>query len=408
VIERDPVALGAKLQVEAVLEGTIRREGERVRVVAHLVSVRDGSELWAGKFDERLTGILALEDAITERLADALILRLTGAERDLLTKRYTENVEAYQLYLKGRYYSKKHTPEGFKKSVELFERAIRLDQRYALAFAGLAESYHIASETLLPPREAMPKVREMAERALALDPALAEAHLSLGLARAWYDWDFAGAESAFQRSLELNPNFAEAHHYYGVFLALLGQCDQALAELNQAQRLDPLSPNINADFVFPLTCKRQYAPAVARLREAIEIEPNFWVPHFMLGVLLSHQGQWPEARAALNRAGSLSDSPQILAELGRIAALNGDKAQAREALNRLQALSARRYVSPYVMARVYLGLDEKDQALAWLERTYEHRSWWMTFLKFEPGLDGLRSDARFADLLRRVGLSPTL
>jgi TolB-like protein/DNA-binding winged helix-turn-helix (wHTH) protein/Flp pilus assembly protein TadD len=404
--EPDPLNVGRELQVDSVLEGSIQTVGERVRVTVQLVSVAERRHLWGETFDEPLTDMLALEDSISERVAEALALKLNGSDRARLTKRYTDNPEAYQLYLKGRYHAGKVTKEGFDKSIAYFNQAIALDPNYALAYEGLAFAYSLSGDVLLPAREAMPKAGEAARRALMLDDTIAEAHSDLGLVHFWYDWDWPGAEREFQRAIELNPNQVTTRNWYAFFLTCMGRFDEAFAENKHAQEIDPLHSDLELELGLNAYFARQYDQAIAHLRSAIEIEPNHWPPYANLGRAYEATGALTEAVAALVRAGQIeADVPEILGNLGHVYAASGRHAEAEHILAELQSAGRRGYVEPYNVALVYAGLGDKDRAFAWLEKAYAERSFYITWLKVDPELDGLRGDRRFAELLRRAGLA---
>jgi len=405
-LQQDPVAAGRELQVEAVLDGSIQRVGDRVRVTVRLLNVQDGTSLWADKFDEPFTNIFALQDAISERVAAALPLNLSGEEKARLSRHFTENTEAYQLYLKGRYFWNKRTEEGFRKGIDYFNQAIRDDPNYALAYTGMSDCYALLSDFgFMPPREGFPKAKEAATRALAIDEKLAEAHTSLGHVKRDYDWDWPGAEQEFKRAIELNPNELSAHQWYAVYLSALGRHQEAIAEIKRALDLDPLSLPVNAVTARVLYLARQYDEAIEQSRKTIEMDRRFPTIYQNLGQSYEQKGMYAQAVATfqeLNKVGTGNHSG--LAFLGRADALAGKTDEARKILAQLRELSARRYVSPYRVAMIYAGLGDKEQALAWLERAYQQRVHNMIFLKVEPELDGLRSDPRFEDLRGRVGL----
>lgn len=402
----DPVAAGRELQVASVLEGSIQKSGDRIRVTVQLVSVPDGTPLWGEKFDENLTNIFAVQDSISERLTRALTLKLTGDEKMLLTKHHTENAEAYQLYLKGRYHWNKRTPEDIKKGIAQFEQAIALDPNYALAYAGLADCYAVFSSVNgLPSKEAGAQARQAAMKALELDGTLVEAHTTLANLRMYYDWDWSGAESEFKKAIELNPSYATAHHWYSNYLIFMGRADEAFAEIGRAQELDPLSPIINEVVGWHRHLARRYDEAVELQKKALDLEPNFAVAHFGLATTYEQKGMYDRAIEEFKEAVRLSPNDlDNLAGLGHAYAVSGKRAEALQVLGELQARSKLRFVSAFHFAVIYAGLGDKDQALEWLEKAYEEHSWWMPHLKVEPRMDSLRADPRFIDLLRRLRL----
>jgi TolB-like protein/Tfp pilus assembly protein PilF len=403
-LQQDPVAAGRELQVEAVLDGSIQRVGDRVRVTVRLLNVQDGTSLWADKFDEPFTNIFALQDSISERVAAALPLNLSGEEKARLARHYTENTEAFQLYLKGRYFWNKRTEEGFRKGIDYFSQAIRDDPNYALAYAGMSDCYALLSDSgVMTPKEGFPKAKEAATRALAIDEKLAEAHTSLGRVKRDYDWDWPGAEQEFKRAIELNPNYPSAHQWYAVYLSALGRHQEAIAEIKRALELDPLSLPVNSVTGRVLYLARQYDEAIEQSRKTIEMDPRFATAYQDLGQSYEQKGMYAEAVATFQELNKVVPG-RGLAFLARADALVGKTDEARKILAQLKERSARRYVSPYQVAMIYAGLGDKEQTLVWLEKAYQQRVWAMVFLKVEPELDGLRSDPRFVDLMGRVGL----
>lgn len=409
--EADPVAAGRELGVESVLEGTIQKVGDRVRVNVQLVSVRDAVPLWADKFDEDFTDILAVEDAISARVAGALTLRLTGDEQELLAKHYTEDTEAHQAYLKGRFYWNKRTEETLRKGIEYFEQAVAKDPGYALAYAGLADSYILlGSFGLLPPKACYPRAQAAAQQALALDDALAEAHTSLGFVKYYFDWDWAGGEREFRRAIELNPNYPTGHHWYALYLATAGRMDEAIAEIRRAQKLDPVSLIINTDVGVVFFCARQFDQAIEQYRRALEMDPNFYHAHRLLRMVYEQKGMLEEALTEHLRESALAgkndrETREEIAALKRAYAESGWKGYWQKRLDELKAQSKKKYVSPYAIAREYALLGDRDQAFTWLEKAYQDRVPELSNLKAAPAFDGLRSDPRHADLLRRIGMA---
>jgi TolB-like protein/DNA-binding winged helix-turn-helix (wHTH) protein/Flp pilus assembly protein TadD len=407
--EQDSLEAGREQRVDAVLEGSMQRLGDKIRLTVRLLRVEDGSPLWADKFDEKISDIFAVQDHVSERVAGVLTLELTGADRKLLAKRYTENTEAYQLYLKGRYYLGKYDEEGSKRGLEFFKAAIDIDPNYALAYAGLADAYYGLSNLYLPPTEAMPKARVAALKALELDETLAEGHASLAVVKSQYDWEWAAAEREYRRALELNPGFASVHYGYGTYLLARGRTEEALAELKQAHELDPLSITNDLFAVFPFYYAppplRQYDRAIEELRKIIALEPNFSSAHSLLGGVYVEKGMYEDAVAAHQKAWQLGNNLWDLAYLVRSYAMAGRRAEAQKALGDLRERAKREHVAPNWMAAAYLGLGDKDRALTWLEKAYEDRDENMTLLNVDPAFDSLHADPRFTVLLRRIGLS---
>jgi TolB-like protein/DNA-binding winged helix-turn-helix (wHTH) protein/Tfp pilus assembly protein PilF len=403
---QDPAAAGRELGVDSVLEGNVQRAGEQIRVTVRLVSVRDGAPLWAEKFDAKFTDIFKVQDSISEQVARALMLKLTGEEQVRLTRRYTDNTEAYQAYLRGRYFWNKRTEKSFENGIKYFRQAIELDPNYALAYAGLADSYLLlGSYSFQPPTDAMLKARTAALKALEIDDTLAEAHTSLAVVKYRYDWDWSGAEREFKQAIELNLNYPTAHYWYAHFLVQMERFDEAMAEAKQALALDPLSLITNHIVGLIFYYVRQYDQAIEQYRKTLDLDPNFDAARLFLGRAYVQKGMYTEAIAELQKAIGLNeDNLRITAALGHAYAVSGRGGEAQKVLNKLKELSKRRYVPPFDVALIYAGLGEKDEAFAWLEKAYEERAVRrFLFLKIEPAFDGLRSDSRFQDLLRRMG-----
>ncbi len=401
--ENDAQTVGRELKVQAVLTGRVIQRGEELSISTELVAVRNNSHLWGERYNRKLTDILALQEDLAEDISDKLRLRLSGEEKNRLTKHYTENPEAYQLYLKGRYHLLKFTPEEMRKGLECINQALAIDPRYALAYDGLAFYYSAAVDWTLSPTEAMPKAKEAARKALEIDDDLAEAHSDMAWIHYYYDWDWAAAESESRRAIELKPNNSVAHDTYAEFLVPMGRTDEGIAENKKAIDLDPLSLHTNAALGVGLYYAHRYAQAIVQLRKTIDLDPTYWWAHSYLGRAYAQQGQFPEAIAEFQEAlRSARGITEPKAFLGRVYAVSGKRAEARKVLDELNEVSKQIYVSPYNIALIYAGLGEKDQALAWLERAFAERSTWMPYLKVDPGLDSLRSEPRFQDLLRRM------
>jgi TolB-like protein/DNA-binding winged helix-turn-helix (wHTH) protein len=408
-LAQDPAAAGRELGVDVVLDGSIQHSGERLRVTVQLVRASDGASLWAERFDEKLTGLFAVQDSVSEQVARALTLKLTGEEKRQLTKHYTENTEAYQAYVKGRYYWTRKSGEGIKRAIGYFEEAIRIEPNYALAHAGLADSYSLlgsASEISVPPREALVKAKDAALRAIRLDDRLAEAHASLGLIHMRYDWDWAATERELRRAIELNPSYGPAHLWYADYLLAMGRPDEAVREAKKAYEIDPLSlMNRDAGRIFLRA--GLYTEAIGQYRKVLEIDPDFPLAYLGIGMVYEHMGKYPEAIVELERARTLSGGrPGIIAALGHVYAVAGMKTKAGAILRELDTLGNQRYVSPSLIGLIHAALGDKDLAFACLEKAFEQRSGFMVHLKTDPRMEPLRSDPRFADLVRRIGLPP--
>jgi DNA-binding winged helix-turn-helix (wHTH) protein/TolB-like protein/Tfp pilus assembly protein PilF len=405
----DPVAVGKEQKVEAVLEGSVQRLGDKVRVTVRLLDAQGGAPLWAYQCDEYCTDIFAMQDAVSEQVAMALLAQLSGEEKQRLAKHETSSAAAYQLYLKGRYLWNRRNAEGLKKSIEYFEQALAQDPRYARAFAGLSDSYLLLwGYGLMPPAVAIPKVKAAALKALEIDGTLAEAHLSLG-AVAWnYDWDWAGAEREFRRAIELNPHYATAHHYLGEFLTYLGRFDEGWTEIERALEIDPTSLIINTDAGLVLDYARRNDQAIEQYRKALELDPNFRKARRCLAWSYMTKGRFEAAQAEVEKFRQLDDSPgkaDSLMLMGDLHTFSERKAEARKVYDEVKRLAAQSYVDPGLLMWIHIRLGEKDQAFAWMERAFAERSTSLTAIKVNRGFDSLRSDPRFHDLLRRMRLT---
>ncbi len=407
--QADLVAVAREQQVDAVLDGSFQRAGERVRVTIQLVRGLDGSPLWAETFDEKFTDIFAVQDTISAKVADALALKLSGSERKLLERHYTENTEAYQLYLKGRFYwlgSK--TEERMRKSIEYFNRAIEVDPNYALAYSGLADGYVVLGTFyVMAPKEAFAKAKVAATKAVQLDDTLAEAHASISIIKLLHEFDWPGYEREYRRVIELNPNYATAHYEYAQYLAAMGRFEEATREGKRAQELDPISVTFAEISAWMFYFARDYDGAIAEQRKVVEFDPNNFAPHRRLGLAYLQKKMNAEALAEIQQSRALSGgNAEEIGYLGYAYAVTGKRAAALKVLDELQEQSQHRYVSPYLIALIHTGLSNKDQAFIWLEKAYEDRSVNLMYLKVEPILDPLRSDPRYADLMRRMNLTP--
>jgi DNA-binding winged helix-turn-helix (wHTH) protein/tetratricopeptide (TPR) repeat protein len=406
--ETDLGAAGRELEVDALLDGTIERAGDQLRVTVQLVRAEGGVPLWAEQFNEQFTNIFALEDSISEQIARVLRLKLSNKQKEQITKRYTENVEAYQAYLRGRYFWDKRTEEEMKKAIGYFEQAITLDRGYALALSGLADTYFLlGAYRALPPSECFPQARQAAEQALKLDDTLAEAHCTLAYVKACYDWDWQGAERGFKRTLSLNPNYATGHIWYSDYLSAIGRFEEALNEVRRALELDPLSLINNLNLALPHYFARQYDSAIEQILKALELDPYSALGHWSLGQAYRQSGKHEEALGELHKATELSGgSPLVLAALGHTYAVAGQPQEAHKIIAQLQACAHRRYVSPYEIAVIFAGLGEPERAFEWLDRACEEHAGRLFFLRVDPYWDNLREYRRFTSLLQQVGLKP--
>jgi len=404
----EPQEVGRKLKVSAVLTGRMTQRDDTLLIGAELVKVADGSQLWGDQYQRKLADILTLQLEIAKQISEKLRLALTGEDKRRLAKRYTENTEAYLLYARGRYYSLNFwTADGFKKGIGYLNQAIALDPAYALAHAGLAATYYDASSVWLQPKEAMPRAKAAAMTALQLDEGLAEAHTALAQVQALYEWDWAEAGKHYQRALEVNPNFAPAHLYYGVYLANRGRLAAGIEEMKQAETLDPLAPLTSCVVAHWYWVGRQYDEAISQCRKIIEIKPDFYLAHSILGLVYAQKGMFAEAVAEFNESRRIDpEGTFTLGFLGHAYAISGKRDEARKMLAEMEQRSKRTYVAPLSVAIIYAGLGEKDEAFASLEKAYQERDENLLHYKDAPLLDSLRSDPRFANLLRRLNLTP--
>jgi serine/threonine protein kinase/tetratricopeptide (TPR) repeat protein len=404
----DPQKAGRDLHVRAVLTGRVMERDGSLNIQAELMNVKDGAQLWGGQYSQSFSGILALQEEIARAVSGKLHLKPTAEHQKRLAKRSTENTEAYQLYLKGRYYWNRRTEQTIKRAVEYFQQAIDKDPGYALAYAGLADCYAIYNSYQVElPRESAPKAKAAATKALEIDNTLAEAHASLGMVRMSYEWDWAGAEREFQRAIEVDPNYATAHHWYAICLSTNGRSEQAIASLKRAQQIDPLSLIISADLGLELHFARRYDEAIEQVQKALEMDPNFATGHRHLGMAYEQKAMYTESIAEFQKAlDVLRGNPFVMGSMGHAYAVSGNRGKARLALSDVLQLSKRRYVSPFAAALIYTGLGDKERALEWLEKALDDRSLDMIFLKVDPRFDRLHAEPQFANLLRRMRLTP--
>jgi tetratricopeptide (TPR) repeat protein len=407
-VSQDPVAIGRQQGVEAVLDGNVQRTGERLRVTAQLIRVADGAILWSGRFDQNITDIFAVQDAISGQVACDLVTRLCGAAGAAALKQQAINIEAYQAYLKGRYFWNKRTMDGFQKAVEYFKQAIESEPTYARAYAGLGDaSYFLGGSDPLTQAESTVKAKAWIKKALELDETLSEAHDSLGLIAMNSDWDWVKAENEYKRAIELNPNYATAHQRYGEFLAFMGRFDEAITEVKRAQELDTLSLIISTDVAKVYALARRYDEAIAQYRRALELDPNFEQARGLLALAYSAKGLTEVAEREFHQIKDLENNPDLLSFQGNVYGAAGKRVEAQRVLRRLSELAKRAYVSPFWMTIVYAGLGDRDEAFKWFEQVFAERAVGGAIsLKVSPVWDSLRSDPRFADLLLRAGFAP--
>jgi len=406
--EQDVQKIGKELNVRAVLTGSVKQVGDQIVINVSLDDALDSHHIWGQQYERKVADILTVQREIAQEVSSSLRLQLTAVEeQQRVNKQYTENPEAYQLYLKGRYYWNKVTPDGTKKAIEYFQQAVEKDPGYALAYVGLADCYTVNANPL-PPKEKMPQAIQAARKALGIDDTLAEAHATLGRVFTVYDWDWSGAEKEFKRAIELDPRSAETHQWYGAYWQAIGRSDQSLAERRRAQELEPLSLIMNFELVQALYFARNYDQAIEQSHKNLELDQSFGPFYSFPPRAYEQKGMYREAITGFQKAITVQKPLQgksiSMARLAHVYALTGKKDEARAMLNELKLLAQQEYVPADAIALIYAGLGEKDEAFAWLEKAYDEHSFSMTWLKVEPSWDSLRSDPRFADLLRRMGL----
>jgi serine/threonine protein kinase/tetratricopeptide (TPR) repeat protein len=407
--EMDVREIGGRLNVANVLEGSVRKAGNRLRITAQLISVEDGYHLWSERYDRELEDVFAIQDEITLAIVDKLKVKLLKGERAALLDRYRDNLEAYNLYLKGLHYWSQR-PLGIRRAIEYFEQAIEKDSNYALAYVGLADCYNALGSWengTMAPAEAMPKGKAAAERALALDSMLAEAHTSLAYGVMHYDWDWRRADARYRHAFDINPNYPTAHHWRSHYLTAMGRAEDSLAESKRFLELDPLDLLANVHLSWHYIFARQYDEAIEQCWKSNDLFPNSFWPSFFFALAYEQKGMLDEASGEFEKAIKMSGNITFAkAGLGHLYAASGEKARAENIIAELDEISKTRYVSSYDVAVIHAGLGERDLAFKWLDRAYQEHSSWLAYLKVEPRLDALRSDSRFGDLLRSVGLVP--
>jgi len=399
-----PLKAAREMGVDTVLTGKLQKSGDRVRVTVQLVRVSDGRSLWAQTFDDKYTGIFAVEDSISEKVAQALALNLAATEKLQLQRHYTDNLDAYRNYLKGRYEEFTFTPDGMYKAIDYFNKAIDDDPGYALAYAGLADAYTTESDWLLAPRDALPKADAAARQALAFDDQLAEAHGALAHALL-HEWKLADSDREFHTALALNPSNVSTYFAYSEYLASIGKADQAIATMETALTLDPLSPEINSFLPWDYYLKRDYASCQVAALKAMQMFPDFWLPHMVAGMCYYIRAQYADAIREYSKALVMNpDGTFPQAGVAMSLAKSGQRAEALRALDQLQAMKSRTYVSPGYVALVYMALGDRDAEFVWLNKGYEDRAEWLLWLPVDPLFDGQRDDPRYKELVRKVGI----
>lgn len=400
----NPVDIGKRQGVDAVLDGRMQRVGERVRLTVHLIRVQDGTALWADAFDERVTDILDLEDEISERVAQSLRLHLSNADVQRIRRKPTDNAEAYEAYLKGRYFWNKRTEQSMQRGLEFFQESIRLDPGFAEGYEGIADSFAtLGLYGSMPPNGAFPKARDAAQKALSMNDTLADAHATLGLIYFYYDWDGPAAENEFRRAIDLNPHYAMAHSWSGEALAAMGRFPEAIEESRRAISDDPLSLIVNANAGWTLFLAGRSDEAIQVLRKAIELDPTFPRTHFRLGIILEATNHSQEAIDEFRKAVELSKgNADYEASLANAYASAGRPVEAREVLNLLLSRSRSEYVPAFGFALIYSALKERDSAFEWLHRATSDHSTSMAYAQVDPLIAPLRSDGRFSSVAQNL------
>jgi serine/threonine protein kinase len=395
-------AIAKELHVDAVIEGSVEKAGERVRITAQLIEATNDKHLWAESYDRDLRDVLSLQDEVARRIADQVQVKLTPLEQRQLSAKTPTNPEAYQLYLQGRFYWNKGDEQGLKKSIEYYQAALTKEPNYALAYAGLADSYSGFSDWYLPPRQVMPQAKAAALKALQLDDSLSATHAVLCWIYTVYEWDWPGAERECNRAIELSPNSADAHDTYANFLACIGRWEKAAAEIHLAEELDPLSFRYSADAAMIYYDWRHYDQAVLHAQKSLSLQPDYFIAHSYLGMIYAQTGSSSEAIAEAQKGVQLSDSPLARGVLGYSYAASGNKSDALKIAADLKGNLDKHFVCPFEIGTIYIRLGEKDESFRWLNRAYEERSICISGMKFDPRLDPVRSDPRYETLVRQV------
>jgi serine/threonine-protein kinase len=396
-----------------VLTGRLVKLDDRLVNKTELIKVEDGSQLWGAEYNSNLADIFSVQDEVSKKISQSLRLRLSGEDKEKLAKRYTKDAEAYQLYLKGRYFWNKRNEEGFRNGIDYFKRAEEKDPTFALAFSGLADSYALLSDIgVARPVDEMPKAKAAAQKAIDADPELAEAYTSRAFVRLAYDWDWLGAQNDFQQALKLNPKYPTAHQWYASYLMQMGKFTLAKAEIEEAHKLDPLSPIISANAGLYSYYEHNYEDAIAKYKLTLQSDPDFWVARHYLALAYVQKGMHAEAIAELRKlikapeSGPIPDKvveaeSEAASSLGFIYGMAGKQADARATLKQLEALSRKRYVSALYFAVVYAGLKDNDKAMEYLNAAFDSRHPGLVLIRIEPMFDGLRRDERFKALVKR-------
>src|SRR5215204_4481103 len=403
--ESDVRYIGQNLGVQSVLEGSVRKSGDRLRIVAQLINVTDGYQIWSERYDRQLADVFEIQDDISLAIVDALKVKLLNNEKAILRKRYTDNVEAYELYLKGRLWNRR-TADGFKTAIGYFQKAIELDSDYAVAYSGLAD-YHLllGFYEILPPAVAGEKAKGFAAKGVGIDNTLAETHSSYGAALGGFDWEWTVAREEYEKALKINPNYLPAQQYYAMNLAVTGDFEKVFEKARRSLEIDPLLPIINANLAWFYYLARQYEKAEEQARLTIQIEPNHFSAHWVLGITYGQMKQFAEAVSVLQTAVEMSSNrPFVVADLARILAESGKKGEARKILKKLEAASKEHYISPVNYAKIHQALGATEKVFANLEKGLEERAVRLPYLLIDPQFDAIRNDERFRELAQKIHL----
>ena len=404
-LNQDPIAAGRELKVDAVLEGNIQKLGDHVRITTTLWSVSQGKPLWSNQFDENLQDIFTFEDSISARVAQAVIPQLSGEDKRLLARNQTENAQAHDAYLKGIYFWNKRTEDGLTRAISYFQQAIDAEPNFARAYSGMADCYlSLYDYNMLAPDMAVPKARTAAQKAIALDNTLAEAHTTLGYLETLYDWNWRDAEKEFKTAIALSPNYANAHHWYGLYLAFTGRFDESLHELSTAQQLDPLSLPINSNLGRVLYFNRQFDAAIAQLKATVDLDPDFWGAHYKLAEAYEGAGRYQDAVSEYEKGFELSGDKSLAEAMRRAFATSGYRGAIEAWLSQEQENARNGQRVAFGLAQLNASLGHNDLALTYLGQALKERTSWVILINCHPKFDGLRRDARFQELLRSEGL----
>jgi len=398
--ETNPKTIGNELNVQSILNGRVTQRGQDLSLFVELIDVALDKVVWSQQYNRKQNDLVTLQTDIARDVSNRLTSTLSGADEAKVMKTYTSNPEAYQLYLKGKFYYSKYNRESYQKAIDHYQQAVDIDPNYALAYLGMAESYNNASDFYLAPTVAMPKAKAAVLKAIELDNTLAAAHYELGILIFWYDWDWAAAEKEMKRAVELDPNYT----MYGLYLAAMGKREESIRAQEMTNRRSPLDLQFGMDLSGIYLAAERVNQAIEQSRKTIDLDPNYWGGYQELGLSLLRNKQFPEAIAALERSRSLDNNPSVSGYLGFAYAAAGKKAEAQRILDEMKELSQKQYVPAYSIAIIYAGLDEKDQAFGWLNKAFADRSFYIALLNFEQTLDNLRPDPRFKELLKRANL----